>query len=237
MRTLFFLVLLCMICACQTSPQPVVLDPEEDPARWEEDIAAFETADATNPPPKDAFLFIGSSSIRLWETLAEDMAPLPVIQRGFGGSKLGDAIYYINRIVTPYQPRAIVMFSGTNDIAGDNPKQPEQVLSLYKQFVSEVHRKLPGTPIFFIAITPTWARWEHQSLVAKTNSLVEIHTADQPLLHFIDTASAIVDERGEPRKDLFIEDQLHLNAEGYKVWTAIIKPMLLESLELHLAIN
>ena len=154
-----------------------------------------------------------------------------------GARALGDAIHYIDRIVTPYAPRAIVMFSGTNDIAGDSPKQPEQVFTLYKRFVSEVQQRLPGTPIFFIAITPTWARWEHRELVDKTNTLVEAHTIDQPLLHFIDTASAVLDENGEPRKDLFIEDELHLNASGYAVWTSVIKPALLEASELHLAEN
>ena len=224
-------------CRAEQPPPPVAAADPENPIEWEADIAAFEARDSLMAPPENAFLFIGSSSIRLWKTLAEDMDPLPVIQRGFGGSKLGDAIYYIDRIVTPYAPRAIVMFSGTNDIAGDSPKPPERVFSLYKQFVGEVQRKLPGTPIFFIAITPTWARWEHKDLVARTNALVEAHTVSNPLLYFIDTASAVLDENGEPRKDLFVEDQLHLNEQGYAVWTSIIKPALIESIQPEMAVR
>jgi lysophospholipase L1-like esterase len=187
--------------------------------------------DATMPPPADAFLFIGSSSIRLWETLAEDMAPMQTIRRGFGGSKLRDAIYYIDRIITPYNPRAVVVFSGSNDIAGENPKQAREVLALYMEFVSEVQNRLPGTPIYYIAITPTWSRWEHHELVDEANRLIEHYSGTNDDLYFIDTASAVLDENGEPRKELFREDQLHLNADGYKVWTSVIKPVLLASME------
>ena len=223
----------CTLLACQ-SPQAenppdaaqVATPDPEDPTRWESDIAAFEAQDAEMQPPEDALLFIGSSSIRLWKTLKEDMAPMPVIQRGFGGSKLGDAIYYIDRIVAPYNPKAIVIFSGTNDIAGDNPKSAEAVLKLYKTFVDEVHTRMPDTPIYFIAISPTRARWEHLQIVYDTNALVERYSNEQDHLHYIDTASALIDEQGESREDLFIDDKLHLNPEGYKVWTSIIRPAL-----------
>lgn len=169
-------------------------------------------------------LFVGSSSIRLWDSLEEDMAPMPVIQRGFGGSRLGDCIHYADRIVTPYNPRALVVFCGTNDIAGDNPKSGETVLGLYQEFVDKVHADLPGLPIYFIAISPTRSRWEHRDIVAEANRLVEAYTAQHDELHFIDTASALLDENGESREELFIDDKLHLNPDGYAVWTSIIRP-------------
>lgn len=187
-------------------------------------------SDAMEPPPADAFLFIGSSSIRLWETLADDMAPLPIIQRGFGGSKLHDATYYIDRIITPYDPRAVVVFSGSNDISGDDPNQPDEVLALYEEFVTGVHEALPGTPIYYLAITPTWSRWEYRELVAGANRLIEQYSSTSDDLYFIDTASAVVDENGEPRRELFREDQLHLNAEGYEAWISVIKPILVASM-------
>ena len=199
----------------------------ENPQRWEADIAAFEKEDRSTPPPKDAIVFVGSSSIRLWSTLKEDMAPLPVIQRGFGGSTLFDAIYYTDRIITPYDPSKLVVFSGTNDIAGDTPKSAEQVVQLYKQFVEGVHQRLPELPIYYIAITPTKSRWDHRDIVFETNKKIAALTEEDPRLYFIDTARHMLTENGEPDDGYFVEDNLHLNNDGYAVWTSIIKPVLL----------
>lgn len=226
------LIIACSFFACETpedtsqNATPVATVPADDPSRWEDDIAAFETMDQAEAPPENALLFVGSSSIRLWSTLKEDMAPMPVIQRGFGGSKLGDAIHFADRIITPYAPRAVVVFSGTNDIAGDNPKSAEAVFDLYKTFVAKIQGKLPGTPIYFIAISPAKSRWAHRKIVADTNAMVAAHAEANEGLFFIDTASALLDENGESREDLFIEDKLHLNKDGYKVWTSIIRPAL-----------
>ena len=207
--------------------EKLVVPEGETPERWEDDIAAFEVEDQLTPPPEEAIVFVGSSSIRLWSTLAEDMDPMPVIQRGFGGSKLFDAIYYTDRIITPYKPKMLVVFSGTNDIAGNNPKQAEEVTALYEQFVDRVHHKLSDLPIYFIAISPTRSRWEHKKIVFETNRRVAEMASNDDRLFFIDTASALLDESGEPNDDLFQGDQLHLNEDGYAVWTSIIKPVLL----------
>ena len=222
----FVLLLAIVITGCAQSQSLPIPSPQEDPTIWEDAIQAFEQEDRTTPPAKDALLFIGSSSILLWESLKDDMAPMPVIQRGFGGSKLGDAIYYADRIVMPYKPRAIVMFSGSNDIAGESPKSAKAVFGLYNAFVKQVHSELPNTPIYFIAISPTGARWEHREIVTETNRLIEAHTQSDANLHFIDTASALIDENGQSREDLFLGDKLHLNPKGYAVWTSIIRPAL-----------
>ncbi len=230
--TRYFLALLitCSLFACEDpetqTVTPATAAPADDPSRWEDDIAAFEAQDKAEAPPENALVFVGSSSIRLWSTLKEDMAPMPVIQRGFGGSKLGDAIHFADRIITPYAPRAVVVFSGTNDIAGDNPKSAEAVFDLYKTFVATVHEQLPGTPIYFIAISPAKSRWAHRQIVADTNALVAAHAEANEGLFYIDTASALLDEDGESREDLFLEDKLHLNPDGYAVWTSIVRPAL-----------
>lgn len=236
-RSFFFCLIFALFAAGCTNPAPetstaapsteaATSDIPEEILRWENDIAAFEAEDQATAPPEDALVFIGSSSIRLWSTLKDDMAPMPVIQRGFGGSKLGDAIHYMDRIITPYAPRAIVIFSGSNDIAGDNPKPAEEVLALYKEFVAGVDKAIPGTPIYFIAISPTMARWQHRDIVAAANQQIEAFSAEHAHLHFIDTASALLDDEGNSKTELFREDQLHLNADGYAVWTSIIKPAL-----------
>lgn len=208
---------------------PLVIPEGANPEQWEEDIAAFEAQDVQSPPPEGAIVFVGSSSIRLWDTLHEDMAPMPVIQRGFGGSRLFDAIYYTDRIITPYDPKMLVVFSGTNDIAGDNPKSAEEVTALYKQFVQRVHHRMADLPIYFIAISPTKSRWEHKDIVFETNERVKAMSDADERLFFIDTATALLDENGEPDDDLFVLDRLHLNADGYAVWTSIIKPVLMEA--------
>lgn len=224
-----------LLFSCQQeTPQPADPAPAmaesvpEGPARWEDDIAAFEAEAAANPPPEDAYLFVGSSSIRLWSTLEEDMAPMPVIQRGFGGSALGDCIHYADRLVTPYQPKAIFVFCGTNDIAGENAKSATEVFDLYKTFVGKIREDLPQTPIYFIAITHTRSRWEHIDTIKETNALVEAWTTEDPSLHYIDTASHLLDDSGEPRDAFFVDDQLHLSPAGYEIWTAIIRPILEE---------
>lgn len=208
--------------------EELVVPEGENPERWEDEISAFEVEDQLTSPPEGSIVFVGSSSIRLWESLKDDMDPLPVIKRGFGGSKLFDAIYFTDRIITPYKPEILVVFSGTNDISGNNPKQAEEVVALYKQFVERVHRRMPDLPIYFIAISPTRSRWEHRDIVFETNRRVAAITESDERLYFIDTASALLDESGEPNDGLFLGDNLHLNKDGYAVWTSIIKPVLVE---------
>ncbi|MCB0717092.1 MAG: hypothetical protein KDD65_01520 [Bacteroidetes bacterium] len=227
------LLVLLLVAGCRSSserPSPAVAAPpaatsSTTDAPFEDEIRAFEAADAQKEQPKGAILFVGSSSIRLWTSLADDMAPIPIIRRGFGGAALSDCIRNVDRIVTPYDPRAIFVFCGTNDIVGDNPKSAEEVLALYKEFVDTVRESLPTTPIYFISISPTKSRWQHVAIVRKANELVKDYSDSSDLLHYIDAASALVSSSGEPRDELFREDQLHLSAEGYSVWTSIIRPI------------
>src|SRR5580692_2541696 len=121
----------------------------QDPARFEKEIDAFAKADTTNPPPKNAILFIGSSTIRKWTTLAQDFPGRKVFNRGFGGSQMSDAIYYFDRIVAPYQPGLIVLYEGANDIS--DHKTPEQVFHDFKAFVAKVHEQLPQTRLDFVS--------------------------------------------------------------------------------------
>src|SRR6185503_13157441 len=148
--------------------------------RWEKEIAAFEAQDKTNPPPKGAILFIGSSSIRLWKTLAEDFPDLKVINRGFGGSEIADSVHFLDRMVIPYEPTRIVMYAGGNDINAN--KTPEQVARDFKAFVAKVHAKLPKTKIAYISIAGNPARWAQVERVKRANELIrEFTTTDKRL--------------------------------------------------------
>ncbi len=196
------------------------------PDAWEWSISRFEAQDRVQFPPKNAIVFTGSSSITFWKTLQRDMAPLTVINRGFGGSKIHQVAYYADRIVIPYHPRAVALFAGTNDIAGSKPKTAQQVFDGYLAFVTKVHAALPETPIYYISITPTPSRWKYWSIVHEANNLIQAHTKTDPRLHFIDLIDAILGSDGKPDRSLFRIDRLHPNAKGYAKWTAVINPIL-----------
>lgn len=193
-------------------------------AVWEKEIAAFEKSDQTNPPPKHAILFTGSSTVRLWTTLAQDFPNEQVINRGFGGCEIVDCTHFANRIVFPYEPRMIVFRAGGNDLwAG---KSAEQVFADFKEFVATVHQRLPKTVIVFISWSPTVSRWKGVEKERALNHLVEEFCRAKPLLKYIETSDLTLDEHGQPRADLLRADQLHLNAEGYKLLAERVRSQL-----------
>jgi lysophospholipase L1-like esterase len=195
-------------------------------SKWEKDIAAFEAADKTNPPPSGATLFIGSSSIRMWKTLAVDFPGHQVINRGFGGSEIADSVEFADRIVLPYAPKRILMYAGGNDINAG--KTPEQVLADFKAFVAKVHRKLPETRVSFISIAPNPARWAQIEKVKAANKRIEAYTRSNPKLSFINVFPHMLGPDGKPLPDIYLPDKLHMNAKGYAIWTSIIGPLLKE---------
>lgn len=196
---------------------------KEDFSIWENDIKKFEFLDSTEEYPEKSILFAGSSSIRLWLTIKEDMAPYPVIQRGYGGAKLSDFAYYAERIIYPHQFKAIVLFIA-NDISGSEyDKTPEEVAELFKYILKVIRKKYPEIPVFWIQITPTWSRWEVWEEINQANELIKNICEKSPNTCYIKTSHYFLNEKGIPKKELFIEDNLHLNREGYKIWTDIIK--------------
>jgi lysophospholipase L1-like esterase len=197
------------------------------PAMFERQIARFEQADRLNPPRPGVIVFTGSSSIRFWDTLGKDMQPLDVLNRGFGGSQISQVNQYASRIVLPYQPRAVVLYAGDNDLAFPWLKTPEQVLADFKQFVEIIHAQLPDTWIYFISIKPSLRRWTGWEKIKKTNELIADYIRTQPRVQFIDVDSAMLDPQGKPRPDLFRKDGLHMNAQGYAIWVSIVKPVLM----------
>jgi lysophospholipase L1-like esterase len=197
---------------------------QQGPARWEKDIAAFEARDKTNPPPQNALLFIGSSTILLWKTLAEDLPHHQVINRGFGGSQIADATYYADRIVIPYKPKMVLLRSGGNDIYSG--KLPEQVFADFQAFVAKVHAKLPKTDIVYISLSPSVARWNQWDKEVALNKMVKDFTRKNKRVQYLDTADISVGADGKPRPELFIADKLHLNAEGYKLLAARVRKYL-----------
>jgi lysophospholipase L1-like esterase len=172
-------------------------------------------------------LFLGSSSIRLWTSLAQDMAPLPVIRRGFGGAQLDDLTYFAERLLKVPQPAAIVIFAGANDIIRKTVNEPRQLLHRYQQLVAKLWQVAPGTPIYYIAITPAPHRWQLWPLSQAANRLIEKYSGTSELLHFIDTNQALLGPNGMPQRQFYSEDEIHLSEQGYAVWREIIRTRLL----------
>jgi lysophospholipase L1-like esterase len=216
---------LCVLLAAATigpvaaGPVPAV---QHSTAKWETEIRAFEAGDRTNPPEKHGILFIGSSSIRLWKTLAKDFPGEPVINRGFGGSRIADATALADRIIFPYEPRTIVFYAGDNDIAQGHT--PEQVAADYRAFVQTVRAKLPDTRIAFISIKPSPLRWNLRDKIESANHQIAAMKGDG--LVFIDSYNAMLGADGQPRTEMFAADRLHMNATGYRLWTTLVKAQL-----------
>jgi lysophospholipase L1-like esterase len=202
----------------------------EDPLVWEDAVSALESTTGHLYVAGQDVVFIGSSSIRLWDNLADDMAPMRVIQHGFGGAKLNDVVYYAKRLVTAWQPRAVVVFAGTNDIDPRASKSPRVLLASYQSFVAQVRAAQPEVPIFYIGITPSPLRWSVWSIAQSTNALIEQWSTTDPNLYFIDTSAALMDGSGVPDPDNYRFDGLHLSAQGYGIWRGIIRKHLLETL-------
>jgi len=200
------------------------VEPGHDFAKWEKEIAAFERMDRVYPPPKGAVLFVGSSTIAQWTTLAQDFSGYRVINRGFGGSEIVDVTHFAERIIFPYEPREIFFRAGGNDLAAG--KSPEEVFADFQEFVAKVRTKLPETDIVFISWSPTIARWRQAGQEKKLNAMVEQYTHQAPHLKYIDTYTMVLGPDGQPRADLFGRDKLHFNAEGYRLLAGRVRPYL-----------
>ncbi len=215
---------MCLACLLLLLGGVGIAHAQDAPDRWQKDIAALVASDATHPPPQHAVLFVGSSSILLWTTLAEDFPGVPVINRGFGGSMIADTTHYVYRIVTPYRPNLIVMYAGDNDIAGGHTSA--QVIEDFKAFVARVRRDLPSVPVAYISIKPSVARAALWSQMRAANEGIAMWAKTQAGVRFVDVASKMLDAEGKPRPELLREDGLHMRPAGYAVWIAALKPVL-----------
>ena len=202
----------------------------EDPLVWEDAILALESNTSSLVSDGQRVVFVGSSSIRLWDSLLDDMSPIRVIQHGFGGAKLNDIVHYAQRLVNAWQPSAVVVFAGTNDIAPGATKPPEQLLASYQEFVAIVRADQPAVPIFYIGITPSPLRWTVWPIAQATNALIQQWSESELNLHFIDTSGSLMGSNGEPDPDNYSFDGLHLSEQGYGVWREIIRTRLLDEL-------
>jgi lysophospholipase L1-like esterase len=223
-RLILVFLLLLGAGVCEYFRAPVLAQSQD----WEPAIHKFEESDKVSPPKTGIIVFTGASSIRRWDSLVEEMKPLEVINRGFGGSQYSDLNQYAKRIVIAYHPRAVVVYEGDNDLAAGSPKTPEMVAADAREFVKIVHSQLPETSIYVMSIKPSYLRWNEWPKMKAANNLIQAFVKAQDHVQYIDVATPMFEGQEKPPRDLFVEDGLHPTAKCYAMWTSIIKPLLLQ---------
>lgn len=213
----------CASAPAATAPIPVAIDPVSSPD-FQKEIDDFAAADAAAAWPRNAVVFTGSSSIRLWRTLAEDFPGVAVVNRGFGGSQLRDVVHYADRVALAYPARMIAVYAGDNDI--DAGRTPQQVLSDFRALLTRIRLDRPKVPIVYLSIKPSPLRASQLGTQREANALVRAEAAKWRRVRFVDVATPMLDANGQPREDLFIADRLHMSPAGYEVWRRVVAPYL-----------
>jgi lysophospholipase L1-like esterase len=198
-----------------------------DEVRFAADIDAFLVGDKIDPPPQNAILFVGSSIFRLWTTLAEQMAPLPVFNRAFGGSRTWEVLAYMDQIVLPYRPRIIVYYCGSNDVNAGEPASA--IVGRFKEFMTRVAAELPDTRVFFVSINRSPDKRSRWDVVDEANAAIKAYAYATRNLDYIEVNPVLFDADDEPREELYLPDGLHFRRPAYEKLTGIIKPVLLDA--------
>lgn len=224
--SILFIVLISGLLYNQSFGQKNNNNKYSNPERFEEAIQKFESADTNEPPPRNAIVCVGSSSMRGWhEKIRDDLAPLTIIARGFGGSNMNDLLFYADRIVIPYKPRAIVVYEGDNDIA--QGITPVKIADTFNKFVIKIHNVLPECRIYFLSVKPSIDRWDMWTKMQAANTIISQICAENKLLTYIDISSGMLNKKGVPREDIFLDDNLHMTRDGYLIWKEALRPVLI----------
>jgi hypothetical protein len=220
-------VLLIVSAAALTAATPATLPAPELQAaairQWQQEITALEARNPQESHPPESILFIGSSSVRLWNTITTDIAPYHPIQRGYGGAKFSDLAVFAQRLISPHRFHALVLFAANDVTGGSQDATPEHVAGWFAHIIKVAQATQPHALIFCLEITPTPARWAAWPKIREVNRALARECAARQNVHFIPTAHAYLDADGQPLPDLFVEDRLHQNPLGYRIWSALIK--------------
>lgn len=217
------LLMLWLMAACMHHTQ----EQEAQPAFYE-DIQAFKKQDSISFPPKNAILFIGSSSFTLWKDVQSDFPAHTIINRGFGGSTLLDQLRYVKDIVYPYQPKQIVIYCGENDLASSDTVSSNSVFSRFQQLFALIRDKYPDVPLVYISMKPSPSREHLLSKMREGNTMISDFLKTKQQTVFVNVYNEMIDDKGNPRAELFIEDKLHMNKQGYAIWQKLLEPHLLK---------
>ncbi len=215
------LILLLLIVQSVGWAQTAENDP--DPAHFDQEIAQFQQWDAKNSYPEQAILFVGSSSIRMWET-HEAFPEYPVINRGFGGSHISDVQYFYDQVIKKYNPSLIILYAGDNDVAAEKPV--EQVMADYKEITNRILEDFSDVTFVYVPIKPSSSRWQYWPAMESANQKIKAYNQEHPQLYYVDLATSLLGTDGTPDDSFFVDDKLHLNDRGYAVWNRILGPKL-----------
>lgn len=196
----------------------------DNPTLWEKEIQAFEKSDSLQMPAPGGIVVTGSSTIRGWRTMNEDFPEYPIIRRGFGGSRIGDATYYFDRLIKKYQPKQVVFYSGDNDIGSG--KDAEMTFAQFKKFAKKMRKELPKAELVYLSIKPSIARWSMYPIMQETNKKIKRYAFWHRKVKFVDVATPMLGPDGKPKPELFLGDGLHMKPAGYELWKPILKPYL-----------
>ena len=191
--------------------------------RWERALRDFAAMDRLHPPRAGAVVFVGSSSVRLWQGLEGQFSGTVMLKRGFEGARLSDCIEHLEPLVVQYRPRLVVLYAGDNDLADGNP--PREVLRRFVAFAERIQQRLPSARLAFISIKPSPARQELLQQARIANRLIASYVRGRPGLAYVDVFDAMLGSDGLPRRELFAPDGLHLNANGYALWRSALAPL------------
>ncbi len=200
----------------------IVSDP--DPGRFSEEVDRYLDYDRKNYVPKGEIVFAGSSSIRLWPS-AYYFPSLPIVNRGFGGSHMSDLQHYAEDLVLKHEPEIVVLYEGDNDVAGG--KSADRTFSDIFEFGETLWMRNPRTQILFMAVKPSLARWDLWPIMDDVNQQVVDWARVDSRVHYVDIVTPMLLADGTPDPRLFIEDGLHLNKEGYDLWSSVLRSVLL----------
>lgn len=211
---------------CLTVALPATAQRGSNPEAWEESMLRFDEQDRLHPPPENAIVLTGSSSIARWNDQAKAaLAPLTVIPRGFGGSVMGDVLYYLDRVALRYKPRAILVYEGDNDTAFGIPE--DKIVSQFEEIVAKVHATLPETRIYVLSVKPSVLREDVWPQAKKVSAQLASIAKSDPLVYYVDVATPFLQSNGKVMTDIFVEDGLHLNDMGNLIWGSAIRAALM----------
>lgn len=197
----------------------------QQPAFWN-DIQQFKKQDSMQRPARGQILFVGSSSFTKWTDVQQYFPSYPILNRGFGGSTLADVWRYKDDIIIPYQPKQVVMYCGENDFAYSDTVSVMTVVNRFVQVFEYTRIKLDNVPFVYVSMKPSPSRLRLMSKYDEANRLIEAYLKTKPNTGFVDVYHAMLDASGKPKAELFLEDNLHMNAKGYAIWKILIEPVL-----------
>ena len=201
----------------------ILIFSQEKPRFWQE-IQNFKSSDQKKAPPKDAILLIGSSSFTKWQNVSDYFPGKIMINRGFGGSRLTDLNFYSEDLLNPYQPKQVIVYCGENDFADDENLKADVVVDRFKTFYKKIREKFPNIEVDFISIKYSPSREKLWPQMKEANGKIAKFMKKEKNAEFIDITQTMNDSNGNVRKDLFVEDMLHMTTEGYQLWAKVMKP-------------